>query len=369
MIYDLIIIGGGIHGAACAREAAQQGYKVLVLEQYEKPGLGTSSKSSKLIHGGLRYLESGQFKLVRECLQERKHLLASAPELVKLVPFYIPVYTESRRSSWRIWLGLVIYSLFSGKGFKIIPRHQWQTLDNIKTGNLKTVFQYYDAQTNDQQLTEKVITQAQHLGTHIETSALFTSAECSKDYCTISYLKNQQHKTINSRLIINAAGPWANQILQKITPAQTIRDVDLVLGTHIVVANQLQQGMYYLESPTDGRAVFVMPWQGQTMIGTTEHFFNHSPDMVEPPETDISYLIDVYNHYFNQPVTRSQVSDAFAGLRVLPKQTGNIFSRPRNTIIHYDRLKPVVFTLYGGKLTAHRATARQVIAVVNKFLK
>ena len=163
-MYDIAIIGGGIHGAACAQAAVEKGYTVLVLEQYEKPGLGTSSKSSKLIHGGLRYLESGQFKLVRECLQERKHLLKSAGSLVRLVPFYIPVYANSSRPPWLIRLGLMIYTLFSGMTFKSIPTNQWQHLDGLKTEGLKKVFQYYDAQTDDQQLTEHVMSQAIKLG-------------------------------------------------------------------------------------------------------------------------------------------------------------------------------------------------------------
>ena len=369
MIYDLLVIGGGIHGAACAQAAAAAGYSTLVLEQYEKPGMGTSSKSSKLIHGGLRYLESGQFKLVRECLQERKYLLKNAPQLVELVPFHIPVYRDTCRSAWAIRLGLMIYSLFSRKPFHTIAPGNWAELDGLKTSELKAVFQYYDAQTDDHLLTRSVIASAQQMGTDLLTSACFESADCSGEFCISNYRHKNKIQQAESRAIINTAGPWANHVLDKITPSPHQQEIDLVLGTHIIVNGTLEKGMYYLEAPEDRRAVFVMPWKGKTMIGTTETHFRDSPENVTPPVRDIEYLLQTYNHYFTEQKKRTDVIEAFAGLRVLPADCGKPFARSRDTIIHHDNIeKPKVFTLYGGKLTAHRATANQLIKTIRPHL-
>ena len=374
MPYDVAIIGGGIHGAACADNLSQSGYKVIVVEQYKHPGLVTSGKSSKLIHGGLRYLETAQFKLVHECLQQRKYLLDKYPDLVKLVAFHIPVFQNSHRKSWLIRVGLSIYSLFSLKPFKTIKKNNWPQLDNLKTDGLKTVFQYYDAQTNDTLLTQKVMQHAQKNGTELITDACFISAECNDKLCHIKYSKNNKEHNVASRLIINASGPWVNHILHNITPTQTQIDIDLVAGTHIIVPVKLNCGMYYLESPRDKRAVFVMPWKDatgkdQTLIGTTETEFNDSPEKVAPTENEIHYLIEVYNHYFSKPLQRQDVIDSFAGLRVLPADNGSTFHRSRDTIIHHNPTKnPKVFSIYGGKLTAHRVTAQQVSKIIDDLL-
>ncbi|TNF36969.1 MAG: FAD-dependent oxidoreductase [Gammaproteobacteria bacterium] len=369
MTYDLIIIGGGIHGAACARLCADSGYKVLVLEQYAQPGLATSSKSSKLIHGGLRYLESGQFRLVRECLLERDYLLKEYPELVKFVPFHIPVYAHTRRPPWIIRLGLLIYSLFSGKGFSTIKKSHWQELDQLKTDQLKTVFQYYDAQTNDQLLTQAVMQDAQALGAELITEARFHSARCDANACHVRYEHENATREVTGKLLINTSGPWVNQVLQAIEPRPSMLEIELVLGTHIEIARPLHHGMYYLEAPQDQRAVFVMPWQNNTLIGTTETLFHDIPENTSPPAADIEYLLSVYNHYFSPAITPADIVNSFAGLRVLPAARDSAFHRPRDTIIHHDnRDNPRVFSLYGGKLTAHRATARQLLRCIQPLL-
>lgn len=367
--YDLLVIGGGIHGAACAQAASAKGYRVLVLEQFEKPGLATSSKSSKLIHGGLRYLETGQFKLVHECLRERQYLLNNAPQLVKLVPFYIPVYKHTRRSAFIIRIGLMIYSLFSKKKFRSIAKSEWPKLDNLKTENLDRVFQYYDAQTDDQQLTEAVMDSAQQLGAVVYTSTSFDKAECTDDMCTIYFTRNNQSHTVTSKLIINTSGPWVNQVLKKIQPEQSCLDIDLVLGTHIIIDRKTSRGIYYLEAPQDQRVVFVMPWNGGTMMGTTETHYSGSLNNITAPDEDIDYLITVYNHYFDPEISRQNITDTFAGLRVLPATTASAFTRPRDTIIHHNNVhSPRVFSLYGGKLTAHRATAANLMKVIEPLL-
>ena len=169
--YDLVIIGGGIHGAGIAQAAAARGLSVMVLEQ-SGIASGTSSRSSKLIHGGLRYLESGQFALVRECLHERTLLLKLAPQLVKLKSFYIPVYRDTTRRPWLLHLGLSLYALLGGLHpavrFCRVPQSRWRNLDGLDTAQLEAVFQYNDAQTDDAALTRAVMRSAQQLGAQLK---------------------------------------------------------------------------------------------------------------------------------------------------------------------------------------------------------
>ncbi len=360
MGYDVTVIGAGIHGAGVAQAAAAAGHRTLVLEQYPQPAEGTSSRSSKLIHGGLRYLESGQFKLVWECLQERARLLNNAPHLVRLAPFRIPVYRETRRRPWKIALGLSIYTLFSRLPFHYLSRRQWNAIDGLRTEGLQVLFSYYDALTDDARLTRAVLASAVSLGAELRLGARFEGAALDAEGAEIHCLTDEGGQQITSRVIVNTSGPWANQVLSNITPAQSPFPVELVQGTHIQLPGRLEC-VYYLEAPQDHRAVFVIPWRDNLLVGTTETPYEGDPADARPLSTEIDYLLGVYNHYFTRHKSREDIQDAFAGLRVLPAGEG-AFSRPRETVLKEDRLKrPRLVTLYGGKLTAYRATAEKVM--------
>ena len=365
--YDVVVIGGGIHGAGAAQAAAAAGYSVLVLEQTALAA-GTSCKSSKLIHGGLRYLESGQFNLVRECLSERTLLLKLAPDLVKLTPFYIPIYPETTRRPWQIRSGLSIYAALGGliedARFKQIPKARWESLDGLCTLGLEKVFCYYDAQTDDAALTRAVMASAQSLGTVLEMPAELISAEQCDDGYLIHYRKAGTEQECRCKFVINASGPWANKVLKRVSPTIQHLEMDLVQGTHIILEGRLTQGIYYLEAPQDRRAVFAIPWQDKLMVGTTETLYTGDPSQVAPQETEIDYLCQVLAHYFPyyRNIGRDDVLSAFAGLRVLPRTAGSAFSRPRDTIFHTDDPEnPRWVTIYGGKLTAYRATSEKLI--------
>lgn len=362
--FDIVVIGGGIHGAGVAQAAVAAGYSVLVLEKTSLAA-GTSSRSSKLIHGGLRYLESAQFNLVRECLYERTLLLENAPELVKLIPFYIPIYPETTRRPWQIRSGLTLYSTLGGLSaetrFKIIPKHQWQKLDGLNTNGLEKVFRYYDAQTDDAALTRAVMNSAQTLGATLAMPAELEKIELRENESVVHYHQNNQANSCTAQLVINAAGPWVNHVLNNTTPSVTKLEIDLVQGTHIILNGQVNQGIYYLEAPQDKRAVFVMPWQNKTMVGTTETFYQGDPAMVKPLAKEEQYLCETLAHYF-PGYTNKDIISSFAGLRVLPKIVGAAFSRPRDTIFHTDNpSQPRLVTIYGGKLTAYRATAEKLL--------
>lgn len=365
---DVVVIGAGIHGVGVAQAVVAAGYSVIVLEK-NFPASGTSSKSSKLIHGGLRYLESGQIKLVRECLYERHLLLKNAPELVQLKPFYLPVYRDTSRPAWKIRMGLSLYYALAGfrsaGRFTSLPRSQWQSLDGLKTDNLINVFQYFDAQTNDTELTKAVMQSAQSLGAEFLYPARLIGAERRGKLWEVSYQQDNQTGNIQTKVIVNASGPWANQVLDTINPQIKQTSIELVQGTHIIVPEQVTQGIYYLEAPRDKRAVFVIPWgDKETMIGTTEKVYTGNPDDVVATEDEIAYLLETASFYFPKfaRYSKNNLSKSFAGLRVLPAGGDTPFAKARDTIIHEDLVNfPGLYTLYGGKLTAYRATAEQLL--------
>jgi glycerol-3-phosphate dehydrogenase len=371
--YDVVIIGGGIHGAGVLQAAAAAGHKALLIER-QALASGTSSRSSKLIHGGLRYLESGQFALVRESLRERAIHLRIASELVELKPFFIPVYRDTRRRPWQLKIGLWIYALLGGfdaaTRFGSVPKAEWPALDGLKTLDLDAVIRYHDAQTNDALLTRAVVKSALGLGAEIAMPAKFTAATLGEDGVKVSYDRGSNVE-VNARVLVNAAGPWATEVARAVHPAIPVPDVDLVQGTHIVIPHPVTAGIYYVESPTDGRAVFVMPWDGATLIGTTETPYRGDPDQVHPLPEEEEYLLAVVRHYFPHlsALTRGDITGRFAGLRVLPAATQAAFDRSRETIFTTDRdARPRVLSIYGGKLTGWRAAAAHVMQRISPSL-
>jgi glycerol-3-phosphate dehydrogenase len=366
-VYDLVIVGGGIHGAGVAQAAAAAGHTVLVLEQ-SAIAAGTSGRSSKLIHGGLRYLESGQLRLVRESLYERATLLRLAPDLVHLRRFHIPIYRATRRRPWQLRVGLSAYSVLAGLDgaarFGTVPRDRWHDLDGLETRDLRKVFWYYDAQTDDQALTRAVMRSAAALGAHVTVPARFVRATLGAREVQVLHSGPAGDAECHARVLVNAAGPWAAAVARRIAPAVPVPEIDLVQGTHISCAGRLERGMYYVESPRDGRAVFVMPWREQVLIGTTEVRFRGDPAAVHPTEPEVNYLLGVVRHYFPRyrDLDASRLTGSFAGLRVLPAGPGHAFHRSRETLLVTDRPNhPRLLSIYGGKLTTYRAVAERIM--------
>ncbi len=372
--YDVIIVGGGIHGAGVLQAAVATGYSALLIE---RSGLasGTSSRSSKLIQGGLRYLESAQFALVRGSLRERAILLRIASELVELKSFFIPVYRDTRRRPWQLKIGLAVYALLGGfdgaTRFGAVPKSEWGSLDGLRTDGLDAVIRYHDAQTDDALLTRAVVRSALDLGAQIAMPAAFSRAVLAGDGVSVHYEHEGSMVECAARVLVNAAGPWAPHVARAIQPAIAVPNVDLVQGTHIVLPLAVTEGIYYVESPTDGRAVFVMPWHGATLIGTTETPYAGEPDRVHPLPQEEEYLLAVARHYFPalSHLTRADIIQRFAGLRVLPSASQAAFDRSRETIFTTDReTKPRVLGIYGGKLTGWRAAAAHVLKLISPSL-
>jgi glycerol-3-phosphate dehydrogenase len=364
--YDVVVVGGGINGVGVAQAVAAAGHSVLVLE---KTGLaaGTSSKSSKLIHGGLRYLESYEFGLVRESLHERTLLLKLAPDIVKLQEFCIPVYKNTRRGSSLLIAGLGLYWLLSGlnrdAGFSLLPRRQWDQLDGLRVDELKNVFCYNDARTDDALLTRAVMQSAVSLGAELLCPAQFCGVSLHASGCEVRYQSDGRENSCSARVLVNAAGPWVDEVVAQVQPEVDRLPVELVQGTHIEVPGSMGDRFYYLESPRDGRAVFVMPRDGRLIIGTTETRFRGNADTVRPLRAEETYLLRILQHYFPayRDVSHADLLSSWAGLRVLPSGSGHAFHRSRETILHTDReVKPRVLSIYGGKLTSYRVTAEKV---------
>lgn len=369
--YDVLVIGGGIHGVGVAQAAAAAGYQVALLEQNDLAS-GTSSRSSKLIHGGLRYLESAQFSLVRESLRERELLLRLAPDLVKRQRFFIPIYRHTRRGPWLIRAGLTLYAMLAGmrehNRFRAVERSEWQKLDGLDTNGLLNVFQYWDAQTDDALLTRAVMDSAQSLGAVLLCPARFEFAEINKDGCDVSYSADGAVKRCRAATVVNAAGPWARRISNQFSPTIPDLDVENIQGAHLELPGSIKHGCYYVEAPSDRRAVFVMPWKGdRTLVGTTEQPYAGDPGAVEVLSEEVSYLLEVYQRYF--PGRSAEVLDQWAGLRVLPAAHRSSFKRSRETQLPVDNENaPRVVSIFGGKLTGYRATASQVIDLLKRTL-
>ena len=372
--YDLAVVGGGIHGVGVAQAAVAAGYSVVLLEQYSSLAQGTSSRSSKLIHGGLRYLENFEFSLVRECLTERSYLLKNAPELVELKPVYIPIYTHSKRSPSLIRAGLSLYALLGGlrkaSRFRKIYDFDDDALQGLNKTDLRAVFCYYEAQTDDAKLTKSVMQSAQSLGAKLMLNAAVSQIELQQHGALVKTQSSNSSQEMSVRCVVNAAGPWATQVLDNVIPKQTNIAVDLVQGTHIILPINWNESIFYVESPKDGRPVFIMPWYGELMIGTTELLFEKDPAETNATEAEINYLLETFYAYFPEMRDKKlSVKNSFAGLRVLPRSEENPNQRSRETIFLRDRdQQPRIVSIFGGKLTAYRATAELTLNKIKSSL-
>lgn len=367
---DVLIIGGGIHGAGVAQAAAAAGFETVLVER-KTLGHGTSSRSSKLIHGGLRYLESGHFGLVRESLHERRTLLRIAPDLVKPVRFYIPIYGKTSRPAWQVRAGLGFYAVLGGLGkenrFRSIPRSRWDELDGLDIQGLRKVFQYWDAATDDLLLTQAVARSAADLGAVIREQVEFVSAAPAKSGFRVRLRTEDGEQEELCRTLVNAAGPWVNRVLGTVASAPPLIGMDLVQGTHLVLEEGPTRGIYYTEAIQDRRGIFLMPWKGHGMVGTTEKVFTGDPEMTAPGQDEIDYLLENVAHYF--PKLNSRVIDSFSGLRVLLRGQGDLFRRPREMVLRPGGgTPPRLVTMYGGKLTGYRASAQKVMKLLRPAL-
>lgn len=367
---DLAVIGGGIQGAGVAQAAAAAGYSVLLAERHSW-GAGTSGKSSKLIHGGLRYLRHGQLRLVRESLRERHILERIAPHLVWPDEFHIPVYRTTRVRPWQLRLALGLYWMLSGcrteARFRRLPQGCWQALQGLSKVGLQQTFVYRDARTDDRRLTAAVAASAAGLGAELACPATVTGARWLGDHWRITLDEAGGTRLVSARVLVNCAGPWADQVAATIAPRPPQPQVALVQGAHLVLSRPAVERCYYLEVPEDGRGVFLLPWGTGSLLGTTETPFSGSPDDARITPGEEAYLLRVFGHYF--PGEVPEIAARMAGLRVLPASPTAPVRRSREVMLaHTPRRRPNYIAVYGGKLTGYRATALKVLRLARNSL-
>ncbi|GIX21890.1 MAG: FAD-dependent oxidoreductase [Gammaproteobacteria bacterium] len=374
---DLIVVGAGIQGAGVAEAAAAAGHSVLVLEQAAAPAAATSSRSSKLIHGGLRYLEHGDFALVRRCLAARRRLLRLAPHRVRLLPFFLPVYDDSPRGPLVLRLGLLLYDVLAMGGaprHRRLPRAAHAECLPLRQDGLLAVFRYYDAATDDAALTRSVLESAQRLGARALFEARFEGAEWGDAGVKVHWREaGGARRTLDAAALVLATGPWIERSLAGLRPPLAAPPLEYVQGSHIVLCGELGERAYYLQAP-DGRGVFVAPWRGRLLVGTTERPYAGDPAAVRPGADEIEELLGVFNHHFpgfygGRAAGASDVLEAFAGLRVLPAGRGATAARSRRPLLWTDpNPVPRVLAVCGGKLTLYHETAEAALQRLGRAL-
>jgi glycerol-3-phosphate dehydrogenase len=374
-IYDLIVIGGGINGAGIARDAAQRGMSVALLEKGDFSS-GTTQTPTRLIHGGLRYLEYFEFSLVFESLQEREILLRIAPHLVQPLPLIIPIYKHHRRGRVLINLGMILYDVLSFN--KSLPHYRPLTVrrlremePNLETTDLLGGVLYYDCQVEwPERLCLANVLAARADGAYVrnynEVIGFVGNARSVEGVRVRESLTGREYD-LRSRLVINAAGPWADHVLQ-LHDSREPKRIFGTKGTHIVLPPfpSAPRHAIYMEAKSDGRPYFVVPWAGTYLIGTTDDPYQGSLDDVRPTEPEAQYLLSEVNLIFpNAHLTTEDVQYAYAGVRALPMQKGKTTGAlSRRSFIHdHEKEEGVrgLVSIIGGKLTAYRRLAEEVV--------
>lgn len=363
-IYDVVIIGGGINGCGCAADAALRGLSVLLCEQDDLASK-TSSSSSKLIHGGLRYLERYDFKLVKKALNERQLLLKLAPHLVHPLPIVLP-HEKNMRPTWLLRAGLFLYDHLSRTNrlpkTKFVTRNKQPTFFAPLINRLKQGFLFYDAVTDDARLTITNALQAKENNATIMTNTAVIKAETIGNQWQLT-LKSKSNAPIQVRAkaVINAAGPWVesvNKLLHQ--PQQQI--MSLVKGSHLVVHKLYEGDHAYLLQHDDQRVVFVIPYHGHTMIGTTDIPFKDNQSDVSISASEVDYLFSLIKRYFNKQLHKDDIITTWSGIRpLLSGMDNNPSALSREYAYHFSTSPAPIVTLYGGKITTYRKLAEEAI--------
>ncbi|MDA3908899.1 MAG: FAD-dependent oxidoreductase, partial [Sulfurimonas sp.] len=360
--YDVVILGAGINGVAIAKALAIAGKKVLILEK-NHIAFGASSNSSRLIHGGLRYLEQYEFSLIRESLQDQKYLLDTYPSLVKLRPFYFPIYHNSKRPDWMIGLGLWLYSLFAkhgNKASKVSKEEFFSEFKNIKDNNIRAIFKYYDAKTDDDALTHKIASEAQDEGVTILEETQLQKLQINDDIITLETTQ----EVFETNLLINATGAWIDEINKEFHLPSSYT-IEKLSGIHIVIDSLLIPEPLLLETASK-RIFFMIPEGETTIIGTTERSENSNVDDIKINNEDIEYLLQESNKYLKTELRASDIKEVYIGTRPIIKSKKEIsqMSREYKLDLHHIANSRVLH-IYGGKLTTFTSLARKVVKLLS----
>ncbi|MGH1419876.1 MAG: glycerol-3-phosphate dehydrogenase [Hyphomicrobiaceae bacterium] len=366
-MYDIAIIGGGINGCGIARDAAGRGYSVFLAEKNDL-ACGTSSGSTKLIHGGLRYLEHYEFRLVREALTEREVLWSIAPHIISPLRFVLP-YHKGLRPAWLLRLGLFLYDHIGGR--KQLPATRVLDLRKDITGKplhskYVKAFEYSDCWVDDARLVTLNARDAANRGAVIKTRTEVTQARRDGNHWRIE-TRDGAGKTsvVQARFLVNAAGPWVDSILTSVTGTNAPDNVRLVQGSHIVVQRVLPHDRAYIFQNADGRVLFAVPYEDDfTMIGTTDQDYTGDLDDVRISAKEIEYLCDAVSEYLRDPVTIDDVHWTFSAVRPLfddGASAAQEATRDYRLKLEGRAGEPGLLNIFGGKITTYRRLAEEAM--------
>lgn len=354
--FDLLVIGGGINGTAIARAAALAGQRVLLVERGDL-AQATSSASTKLMHGGLRYLEQYEFKLVRESLRERAIMLRTAPHIVRPLEFRLP-HAPSMRPWPIVRMGLWLYDLLALGGG--LPRSRSVRFDGagLKPG-IERGFSYWDGQVDDARLVVLNALDAAEAGAEIATRTEFLSATASDGGWSVEL----GDRTVRAAAIVNAAGPWVDRTLHERARINAGHRIRLVRGSHIVVPRCLEGDHAWLFQQPDGRIVFAIPWLGDfTMIGTTDQPVQ-DPEDSAASQAEVDYLLAAINLYLARPLAESDIVGKWAGIRALfDDGSASASAITRDYRLELDTSQAPILSVFGGKITTARHLAEEALA-------
>jgi glycerol-3-phosphate dehydrogenase len=373
--YDLLVIGGGINGAGIARDAAGRGLRVLEVEMSDLAS-ATSGWSSKLIHGGLRYLEYYEFRLVREALEERETLLNAAPHIVRPMRFVLP-HDRTMRPVWMIRIGLWMYDHL-GKRVSL-PGSHTVAFPHIEFSaglkpDIRSGIIYSDCRVDDARLTILTAMSAREKGATVLTRTKFTGGRRENGvwHAELQDMRTGARRTVTAAAIANVAGPWVSTVLQGVPHKPTGAKVRLVKGSHIVVPKVHSLGHACLLQNTDKRVIFVIPFEGKwSLIGTTDVPVDTPEEAVDITEKETDYLIEAANRFLAKPISRADVVWTFAGVRPLyddGKSDPSSITRDYTFELDEDGGKAPVLSVYGGKLTTYRCLAEAALDKLAPFL-
>jgi len=362
---DLLIIGGGINGAGIARDAAGRGLSVVLCEK-DDLAAHTSSASSKLIHGGLRYLEYFEFGLVRKALLEREVLLRSAPHIMWPLRFVMP-HDQGQRPAWMIRAGLYLYDCLARREF--LPGSQGVRLRCHRAGSdlqpsFTRGFVYSDAWVDDARLVVLNALDARERGAQILPRTTCSALVRAPDHWQATLTgRGGEQSTVRARCLVNAAGPWASQVLQLATPSGGHQSLRLIKGSHIVVPRLFDHPYAYIFQHPDGRIVFAIPYEHDfTLIGTTDLDFQGSLDEVAISADEVAYLCQLSNRYFARAIAPADVVWSYAGVRPLVQDdAAKAAAATRDFRLEHDTDGAPMLTVFGGKITTARKLAEQAV--------
>ncbi|MDN0081683.1 glycerol-3-phosphate dehydrogenase [Crenobacter sp. SG2305] len=372
-IYDVLVIGGGINGAGIARDAAGRGLSVLLCEK-DDLAQHTSSASTKLIHGGLRYLEYYEFGLVRKALQEREVLLKAAPHIIGPLRFVMP-HDASQRPQWMIRAGLFLYDHLAKR--ELLPGAETLNLERHPAGlplkpGFKRGFAYSDGWVQDARLVVLNAQDASERGAAVltRTECVFAQRERELWRCTLRE-EGGATRTVLARSVVNAAGPWVDTLLKNVIGRSSSKSVRLVKGSHIIVRRLFDHSNAYIFQNPDKRIIFAIPYENDfTLIGTTDVEYRGDPAQVRIDDDEVRYLCEMSNRYFAKQIGPEDVVSTFSGVRpLLDDESANAASVTRDYTLELDTVDGApLLSVFGGKITTYRKLAEQAVDQLAKSL-